>query len=116
MENFLQSVLFLQSLSYISKKSFFFAHILYKVTVLDNGNGVTNLAACSINSYFEVYKDKYCIVNVEDKNLIINSNGYHYQIPYYGSVINYGIHYDCLLNNLCIYNGTIYIYSYRWKD
>lgn len=133
---------------------------LYKVTVLDNGNGVTNLATCSINSYFEVYKDKYCIVNVEDKQLIINSNGYHCQIPYSGSVVNYGIHYDeiynswliiledrsgkfntfiisgtnclyktdripydCLLNNLCIYNGTIYIpidgkirgYSYK-KD
>ena len=67
---------------------------LCKIKIIKNNLSIKSIQKCSTISYYNVFNDKYCLVNVYDKKLIVNINGYNYIENIAFNVRNCEIHYD----------------------
>lgn len=56
--------------------------------------GVTNIAKCSNRVYFNVKDGKYCIINIYDEKIIINIDGFFYEMDFGEKVMSAYAHYD----------------------
>lgn len=74
---------------YISKQN-----SLIDMTVMEYGNNIKPICKCSNRVFFEIFDNKYCVVNVYPNQLIINIAGSNLSLEYKYDIINYGIHYD----------------------
>lgn len=75
---------------------------LSKLTITKYGNALENIDMCAIESYFDVYDDKYCIINHYFSNTNVNICGNIIDLNYTDDIINYGIHYDQISNSWLI--------------
>lgn len=74
---------------YISEQN-----ILTKLEIVQYGIGRKNMQKCSINSFFKVSSDHFCIVNIYDKKIITNIDGYFYEFDFNKKIISGDVHYD----------------------
>lgn len=75
---------------------------LLKLKITDYGIGKNLVQKCSTNSFFNVKNGKYCIVNIYDKELIINIDGYFRRIDFDKKVMAGWAHYDKTLDRWLI--------------
>lgn len=67
---------------------------LHKIKVVGTGIANKPIQKCANNSYFNVSGDKYCIVNVYDRKIITDINGYFHEIDYDKKISDVAAHYD----------------------
>lgn len=82
---------------YLNKQS-----SLCAVTVLERGNSVKKIEQCSSTAYYHIEEQRYCVINIYSGKWILSFYGYHYEIEHKDVVINYGIHYDSVLDSWLI--------------
>ena len=69
---------------------------------------------CSTNSFFKVSGDNFCIVNIYDKKIITNIDGYFYEFDFDKRIISGDVHYDIHKDRwlLILEDGSSVYHSY----
>lgn len=94
------------SIYYLSDQEY-----LCKLEVMPGGIGKENIQKCSSTSYFNVVNGKYCLVNIYDKKIIVNIDGYYYTLDFAKQVRDCAAHYDVKLDRWLIIiedNSSVY--------
>lgn len=94
------------SIYYLSDQEY-----LCKLEVMPGGIGKENIQKCSSTSYFNVVNGKYCLVNIYDKKIIVNIDGYYYTLDFAKQIRDCATHYDVKLDRWLIIiedNSSVY--------
>ena len=86
-------VVFKNCIYYISDKN-----MLTKIEIVASGLGRKSIQKCSANSFFKVHENNFCIVNIYDKKIITNIDGYYCEIDFDKKILSGDVHYDSHLD------------------
>lgn len=74
---------------YISDKNY-----LNRIEIVGAGIGRKTMHKCSMNTFFKVSHGKFCIVNIYDGKIIIDIDGYYYNLDFDKKITSGDVHYD----------------------